>query len=359
MTDLFRPLVLRSGHVMPNRFMLAPLTNLQSQPDGVLGDDEFRWLTMRAEGGFGLTMTCATSIQYAGLGFPGQLGAYSEQHKAGLKRLAVAINQAGSHSVVQLHHSGMRTMADVVGHAPLCPSDNAETGARAMTLEEVEGTIQAFVDAAVRSQEAGFQGAEIHAAHGYLVCQFLSPEINQRNDAYGGSVENRERMLFDIIEGISHACGPGFSLGVRLSPERFGVQIDESLDLAARLLQDSRLDYLDMSLWDVFKEPQDPAYQGKSLLTHFAELPRSGVALGAAGKIVNAQDCRAALDAGLDFVVLGRTAILHSNAPQRIAADPQFAPVTIPVTRDYLAEQGLGEAFINYMSTWKGFVEAS
>ena len=67
MTDLFRPLVLRSGHVMPNRFMLAPLTNLQSQPDGVLGDDEFRWLTMRAEGGFGLTMTCATSIQYAGL----------------------------------------------------------------------------------------------------------------------------------------------------------------------------------------------------------------------------------------------------------------------------------------------------
>jgi 2,4-dienoyl-CoA reductase-like NADH-dependent reductase (Old Yellow Enzyme family) len=166
-------------------------------------------------------------------------------------------------------------------------------------------------------------------------------------------------MLFEIIDGISKACGPSFSLGVRLSPERFGVQIDESLDLAARLLQDPRLDYLDMSLWDVFKEPQDPAYHGKSLLMHFAELPRAGVALGAAGKIVNAQDCRAVLDAGLDFVVLGRTAILHSNVPQSIAADPQFAPVKIPVTRDYLAEQGLGEAFINYMSTWKGFVEAS
>src|SRR6056300_723842 len=357
MAQLSDALTLRSGNCLPNRFMLAPLTNLQSHEDGTLGEDEFKWLSLRAQGGFGLTMTCATSIQYAGLGFPGQLGAHADTHLNGLARLADAINAEGSLSVVQLHHAGMRTMADVVGHAPLCPSDNEETGARAMTHDEVQATVQDFVAAAVRAQQAGFKGVEVHGAHGYLVAQFLSAEINQRTDEYGGSQANRERFLFEIIEGIRQACGPSLSIGVRLSPERFGIDMGESLDLAGGLLSDERLDYLDMSLWDAFKEPEDERYKGKSLLQHFCDLPRDGVALGAAGKIFGAKHSAAAMEAGLDFVVLGRTAILHHDAPKQILANPEFAPTKPPVTRAYLASEGLGEPFINYMSTWQGFVE--
>ncbi len=356
--SLSQSLTLRSGYRLKNRFMLAPLTNLQSHTDGRLGDDEFRWLSMRAQGGFGLTMTCAASVQYAGLGFPGQLGVHSDDHLEGMTRLAAALNKEGSLSVVQLHHAGMRTMADVVGHAPLCPSDNEETGARAMTHDEVKATVQDFIDAAVRSQKAGFGGVEVHGAHGYLVAQFLSTEINQRTDEYGGSQENRERFLFEIIDGIAKACGPAFSIGVRLSPERFGIQMSEALDLAGRLLKDERLDYLDMSLWDSFKEPEEAPFKGKSLLEHFCALPRDGVALGAAGKIFSAQDCAKAMEVGLDFVVLGRTAILHHDAPARILADTGFTPTKPPVSREYLASEGLGKPFIDYMSAWKGFVAA-
>src|SRR4029079_8278737 len=132
-----------------------------------------------------------------------------------------------SHAVVQIHHGGMRCPADMLGHAPLCPSDNEETGARAMTLDEVKRCRDDFIAAALRCQRAGFDGVELHGAHGYLICEFLSAEINHRTDAYGGSPENRARLLNEMVDGVRAECGEGFSLGVRLSPERFGMNLFE------------------------------------------------------------------------------------------------------------------------------------
>ena len=117
MTSLHSPLSLARGPAWKNRFMLAPLTNLQSHADGVLSDDEFRWLVKRAEGGFGLTMTCAAHVQAKGQGFPGQLGIFADKHLPGLTRLAKALNAEGTHSVVQLHHAGMRTPRELIGGA--------------------------------------------------------------------------------------------------------------------------------------------------------------------------------------------------------------------------------------------------
>ncbi len=105
---LATPLTLPRGPVWPNRLALAPLTNMQSHPDGTLSDDEFRWLTMRSQGGFALTMTCAAHVERNGQGFPGQLGIWSDDHVEGLSRLASAIRAAGSVSSVQLQHSGRR-----------------------------------------------------------------------------------------------------------------------------------------------------------------------------------------------------------------------------------------------------------
>ena len=187
---------------MKNRFMLAPLTNLQSHADGCLSDDEFHWLTLRAKGGFGLTMTCAAHVQAQGQGFPGQLGVFSDAHVEGLTRLAAAIKAEGSLAMMQLHHAGMRSPAKLTGGTPVCPSDNAETGARALTLAEVEQLAEDFIAAALRAERAGFDGVEIHGAHGYVISQFLSPEINQRTDRYGGSLENRARLLFDVVAGV-------------------------------------------------------------------------------------------------------------------------------------------------------------
>src|SRR5262249_49468844 len=166
MTALTAPLSFAHGPAMKNRFMLAPLTNLQSHPDGVLSDDEFHWLTMRAKGGFGLTMTCAAHVQAAGQGFPGQLGIFGDQHVAGLSGLAAEIKAQGSVAIAQLHHAGMRSPADLIGRPPMCPSDNAETGAVAMTPGEVEQLTEDFIAAAVRADRAGFDGVELHGAHG-------------------------------------------------------------------------------------------------------------------------------------------------------------------------------------------------
>lgn len=356
MTDLFSPLAFARGPAMKNRFMLAPLTNLQSHPDGTLSDDEFNWLTLRAKGGFGLTMTCAAHVQAAGQGFPGQLGIFGDQHLPGLSRLAAAIKAEGSLAVVQLHHAGMRSPKDLIGQAPLCPSADEETGARALTLAEVEQLRDDFIAAAVRAEKAGFDGVELHGAHGYVLCQFLSPAINRREDRYGGAPENRARLLLEIIEGVRSRCRPDFNLGLRLSPERFGLQLAEIRDLAQKLMREGQIDYLDMSLWDVGKEPMEEAFQGRSLMSYFTELERGQVRLGVAGKIMAAETARQCLRDGADFVLIGRAAILHHDYPKRIAADPGFTPVPLPVTREHLRAEGLGRAFIGYMKTWKGFV---
>ena len=357
MTNLFAPLSFTRGPDMKNRFMLAPLTNTQSYDDGRLSDEEFHWLTMRAKGGFALTMTCAAHVQAVGQGFPGQLGVFSDDHLEGLTRLAKAIKAEGSVSSVQLHHAGMRSPKDLIGEKPHCPSDNEEFDARAMTTVEVDQLIEDFISGAVRAEKAGFDGVELHGAHGYILCQFLSPGVNLRSDKYGGSLENRARPLFDIIEGIRVRCRPDFQLGVRLSPERFDVKLDEIVEVAGRLMREDKIDYLDMSLWNVFKEPSDEAFKGQSLMSYFTELERGNVRLGVAGKIQRPQDAQRCLDEGCDFVLLGRAAILTHDFPHQLANDSEFVPVTIPVTAAYLNEQGLSDRFVGYMGQWPGFVE--
>jgi len=353
----FDALTFGHGPAMPNRLMLAPLTNLQSHADGTLSDDEFRWLTMRAHGGFGAVMTCAAHVQARGQGFAGQLGIFGDQHLAGLARLAKAIRDGGSVALAQLHHAGMRSPADLIGETPVCPSDDAGTGARALSLDETRQLAEDFVSAAVRAERAGFDGVEIHGAHGYVVCQYLSAEINRREDAYGGSLENRARLLFEIVDGVRSRCRPDFMVGVRLSAERFGVTLSESVAVATRLCAEGRIDFLDMSLWDVFKQPADEVHPVRPLLSYFTGIDRGRVRLGVAGKIMSGANVRACLEAGVDFVLLGRAGILHHDFPKRLREDPDFEAVRVPVSADYLREQGLGEQFLGYMSTWKGFVE--
>jgi 2,4-dienoyl-CoA reductase-like NADH-dependent reductase (Old Yellow Enzyme family) len=356
MTTLFDTMTLARGPAWTNRFMLAPLTNSQSHEDGVLSDEEFRWLTKRAEGGFGLVMTCASHVQAEGKGFPGQLGCFDDKHIPGLARLAAEIKRHGAVSSVQLHHAGIRSPEKLIGQQPVGPSDHAETKSRGLTLAEVERLRDDFVAAAMRAEKAGFDGVELHGAHGYILCAFLSPETNRRDDRYGGTPENRARLLLEIVDGVRANTRKDFQLGVRLSPERFGLVTLEIVDLARRLMREAKIDYLDMSLWDVFKEPMEASLQGRTLMSYFTELKRGPVRLGAAGKIYTGADAAKMLALGLDFAILGRAAILHHDFPKRVRADADFKPHDLPVTPEYLAAEGLSPTFIGYMRNWKGFV---
>lgn len=337
--------------------MLAPLTNQQSHEDGRLSEAEFNWLTMRAKGAFGLVMTCASHVQAEGKGFSGQLGIFSDDHFPGHQRLAAKIKSYGSLAVTQLHHAGMRSPAELIGQAPLCPSDNEKHGARGLSLTEVKQLRDDFIAAAVRAQKCRYDGVEVHGAHGYILTQFLSREINQRTDEYGGSLINRSRILFEVVNGIREACGPAFLLGIRLSPERFGMDLSEVKAVCQRFIDEGKVDFLDLSLWDTFKMPEEDTYQNQSLLEHFTSMDFQEVRLTVAGKIRTGSDVRDALGAGVDMVTIGRAAILHHDFPKKVMENPDFVPTSLPVSREYLRQEGLGEAFIQYMERWPDFIK--
>lgn len=346
----YAPLALARGAAWPNRLALAPLTNWQSHADGTLADAEYAWLMRRAEGGFGLTMTCAAFVHPSGQGFPGQLGIADARHDAGLRRLAEGLGAAGTISSVQLQHSGARAPQQLTGRSPMNPSADPETGAVAMTEADIEAMIEWFIAAALRADAAGFDGVELHAAHGYLLCAFLSRTLNQRDDAWGGSRDNRARALMRIIAGIRARCRPGFQLGVRLSPERWGIDIDDIVALAGELLADDAVDYVDMSLWNVFKRPHGRE-SGPSLLEIFAALPRASARLGVTGKIRTPAQIQQALAAGVDFVMLGRAAIVDGDYPRALQADAAFRPTPMPAPAAHLAAQAVSPPFLRYLAT--------
>ncbi|MDX6740916.1 NADH:flavin oxidoreductase [Actinocorallia sp. A-T 12471] len=348
------PLDLARGPAWGNRFAMAPLTNHQS-PEGTLSDDEYTWLVRRAEGGFGMVMTCAAHVSRAGQAFPGQLAVWDDAFLPGLTRLAAGIAAAGGVSALQLHHGGRRSDTRLTGVDVVAPLDEPAKNARALTTGEVEEVIADFIAGAVRAERAGFHGVEVHGAHGYLICQFLSPR-NTRADRYGGSFENRQRMLWEILRGVRAATGPDFQVGLRLTPERSGIPLAEARALAADVLASGLIDYLDMSLWDAFKETYEDAHRDRLLIEHFADLPRGNARLGVAGKIGSAPDAAWCLEHGADFVLIGAGAVLHHDFPVLALADPGFRLVQ-PRPREHFEREAVGPLFLEYLATqWNDFV---
>lgn len=350
-------LTFNCGSTLKNRFMLAPLTNQQSHENGQLSNQELHWLTMRAKGQFGLVMTCASHVQEIGKGFSGQLGIFSDDLIDGHLKLTTAIKAEGSLAVIQLHHAGMRSPKEVIGQKAVCPSDNEKQNARALTLNEIQQLKKDFVNAALRAKRCGYDGVEVHGAHGYILTQFLSSEINKRTDHYGGSLKNRSRLLFEIINEIRERCGSNFLLGVRLSPEKFGMKLSEIKIISQQLIDANIIDFIDLSLWDCFKVPEEYPESSLDLLEHVMQLDFKSVKVTVAGNIKTGSDVQNVLNRGVDFVTIGHSAILHHDFPAKVICNPTFTPIETPVTEEYLKSEGLSDPFITYMRRWKGFVE--
>lgn len=296
-TSLGDAVPLAHGTDWRNRFAMAPLTNLQSHADGTLSEDEHEWLVARGRGGFGMTMTCASYVTPAGHSWRGQLGIASDEHLAGLTRLASSLHSTGTRSAVQLHHGGRRADPSVTGRANQCPWDDPAKDAIALTTREIQQVVDDFIAAAVRAEKAGFDGAEVHGAHGYLIAQFLDARRNHRVDGYGGSLDHRLRVVFEVLEGIRAATGPHFQLGLRLTPEGYGITLQEGRETAERVLASGLVDYLDMSLWDVYMRPRGEG-SDRLLIDHFVDLPRYGSRLGVAGGVLSTRDAQWCLDRG-------------------------------------------------------------
>lgn len=351
MSSFTAPLELRHGRTLPNRLALAPMTNLQSHADGTLSEMELTWLEARARGGFGLVMTAAAYVHRAGQAWPGQLGIAEDAHIAGLERFARAVADAGSVSSVQLHHGGIKASAAASGHGVVAPWADPQIGVRALSTAEVEQAVDDFAAAAVRAEQAGIDGVEVHGAHGYLVGQFLDVSNNQRTDKYGGDAVGRARFTHEVIAAIRARTGVDFQVGLRLSAERFGVSTDEAVELVRELLAGGTLDYIDLSLWDVTKLPADASEGSPLLIDRFMGLPRNGTALGVAGRITGAHSAQWVMDRGADLAFVGKGAIAdHAFARHAIEHDGYESPA-FPVTKDHLRQELLGEPFVEYFAT--------
>ena len=357
MKSVLEPFVFRTGLTCRNRIALAPMTNQQSHADGTLAGDERDWLFSRADGGFGLVATCAAHVAKDGQGWPGELGIFDDLQLPGLTTLASGLRARGAASMVQIFHGGLRADRKVTGTLPW--SAIASDGdARAATEEDLARVVKEFGDAAVRAQTAGFDGVEIHGAHGYLLTQFLSA-TNQRSDAWGGSLENRARLVRHVTREVrarTRAGGSTFTVGVRLSPEDFGnakgMDLDESVQ-TARWLVDDGVDFVHVSLWEAqLLTKKRPTEHAVGIFR--AALP-SDVAVFVAVSVWTRAEAEALLERGADAIALGRSAIVNPDWPLRVG-DGTWEPKRPPVTIAELRERSLGPAFAAYMRRWKGFV---
>lgn len=265
--DLFKPLALKRRPPLKNGILLVPLTNWQNNKDGTVSEHDLKWLTRCAAGGFSMVMTCAAHIHPFGQAFPGQMGIYSDAHLAGLCQVADTIREHGGVSSVQLHHSGVRVDPALGGGEPVGPSDIPATGAHGLSLGEVKVLRDDFVMAARKAEQAVFDGVEVHAAFGWALTQFLSPMFNKRTDRYGGSLESRSRLLFEVIDGIRAACRPDSQIGLRLSMGQYGLSLSDVREVAARAMCEETIHYLDLAVWDYRKQAEEGPFQGRSLVS--------------------------------------------------------------------------------------------
>lgn len=225
MSDLFSGYIIKDK-VIKNRVVMPPMVCFGwSDKTGHVSEKHIAHYEARAKGGVGLIILEATCVNPDGRLSPDQLGLWSDDFVDGLKRLVDICHGYGAKILVQIHHAGARTHKDV-SDILLSSSDYSLEGrkARAMTLEEIEGIQNDFVKAAIRAEKAGFDGVELHGAHGYLISQFVSPLVNKRTDKYGGELSDRLRFPLEIIRMIKEQTGEKFILGYRMGGNEPGLE---------------------------------------------------------------------------------------------------------------------------------------
>ncbi len=235
-----------------NRFVRSATWEGMAHEDGSCSSGLVALTGELATGDVGLIISSHAFVSPEGQAGPRQLAIHDDRFISGLAQMATAAHDGGSTILLQLAHAGIQaatqlTNQDAIGPSGLRRDDG--TLARDMTLAEIEQTRDAFVAAAGRAKTAGFDGVQIHAAHGYLLSQFLSPYFNRREDDFGGSVENRARIVLNIVERIKSTLGDDFPVLIKMNSEDFidgGLSVEEMLQVA-RMLEDAGIDGIELS----------------------------------------------------------------------------------------------------------------
>lgn len=352
------------GITTKNRIAMAAMTNKQSQDSGLVSNDEISWLMERAKNNFGLITTCASHICESGKGWSNEMGVFSDEFIPKLSELGEKLALTGSLSIMQIFHGGIRSYGvsnpnSIVGPSPYMIQWNQKPIlTKEINEDEIYSIIEKFSLGAKRAYKSGFHGVEIHGAHGYLITQFLSKKYNKRKDSWGDSLENRAKFLFSIVSEIRKKVPKTFVVGLRLSPESYGIDFSETLNLLSELSK-KELDYIHISLPQFDKYPEDfiPSNK-KSILELCRKEVTPSIPLFVAGNIQTKEDGEKALKLGADIIAIARMAIGNPDWPIRVARDNN-PPKLPPYSEEYLKNCKLNSEFITYMKSWQGFVKKS
>ena len=335
--DLFSPVAL-GDLSLANRVVMAPLTRMRSGPAGVPGDLVVEHYRQRA--GVGLIITEGTYPNAESRAYPGQPGITDDEQAAGWRRVAEAVHARGGRIVMQVMHGGRVSHTEItsteriVAPSGIAIEGSAHTPAgklpypvpHALTTEEARSTLADIVAASRRAVDAGLDGVEIHSANGYLLHEFLSPNSNQRTDCYGGSPENRARLVVEVATAVAEAIGAG-KVGIRLSPMHHVQGMHEVDEADVRATYGHLVDQLrPLGLAYLSVLHADPAGElVQELRTRFGG---PLVANSGFGTVTTREEAVALIDAAhSDAVAVGRAVIANPDLVERWAGEhPENAP---------------------------------
>ncbi|WP_447727922.1 alkene reductase [Sphingomonas koreensis] len=329
MPGLFDPIAFGAIHA-PNRILMAPLTRGRATRDAVPTPMMAEYYAQRA--GAGLIISEATGISRQGLGWPFAPGLWNDAQVAGWRPVTDAVHEAGGRIVAQLWHMGRQVHSSVIGEQPVSSSVTTSPGkvhtyagrqpyeqARALAAEELPGILDDYARAAENALKAGFDGVQIHAANGYLIDQFLRDNANFRTDGYGGSVENRIRLLSEVTERVVAVAGADRT-GVRLSPNGASQGVDDSDPQAVFIPAAKRLNEIGIA----FLELREPGPEGTYGSTDVPRLSPAIRKVFAGPLAVNSdyftrEAAQAVLDSGVaDAVSFGRAWLANPDLTERL-----------------------------------------
>lgn len=337
MAHLFESFTIR-GVNLRNRIAVSPMCQYSST-NGFANDWHLVHLASRAVGGAGLVITEAAAVEPRGRITPQDLGIWSDEHLEPLAKIVELIHNFGAVAGIQLAHAGRKASTakpskggiaidescdgwrPVVSSSAIAFSQDSPVP-EALSLEGIHKVTHAFVQAAKRSVKAGFKVIEIHAAHGYLLHQFLSPLSNQRTDKYGGSFDNRIRLLTEVVQGVREVLPETYPLFVRISATDW---VDQGWDIEQSIALSEKLKYLEVDLIDTSSGgilprihiPLKPAYQAQ-----FAECIRreANIYTGAVGLITSPEQADKIIrTGGADLILLGRELLRNPYWPHQAA----------------------------------------
>jgi len=371
---LLGPFRFGNGIEIKNRIIMSPMTTWASNEDYTISDDEVEYYKKRVKG-VGLVITGCTRVRPEGIGFTHEFAGYDDKFTPSLKKLADAAKSGGAPAIMQIYHAGNKAVptlipgGEVVSASPIKSEVTPFTPPelvvpRELEEQEIWDIIKAFGSTTRRAIEAGFDGVEIHGAHGFLIQNFLSPMFNQRTDKWGGPIENRLRFAYEVVREVRRVIAEyaekPFILGYRVSPEELpkeGLRLPDTFALIDRLIQE-QVDYLHFSLFQVLTQKPLDSNTNITITEVLTSYVNGRVPVIAAGSMATPKDADKALDLGLDMVAIGRGLVINPEWAE-LAQEGKEGELTMVLKRDLVKEKKIPEKLMAIIENLNGWIQVA